>query len=203
MAIRIQPRRIGQDLRVCGEATGVPILPTVLPQDGQGVTTIFTIPIGVCERENMLMPTTQDGRPVYLEHLGKVDLTALYKITSQERMLTNLAVEYEKVSDPRLPACSRKAGKLLETCCTIMDLKGVGITSVPSVYGYLKSASIISQDYYPERLGKLYVINAPWGFSTVFGVVKGVLDPGMFPSSVLMMESKADVSQSPSTKSMS
>lgn len=25
-----------------------------------------------------------------------------YKITSQERMLTNLAVEYEKLADPRL-----------------------------------------------------------------------------------------------------
>jgi len=92
-------------------------------------------------------------------------------------MLQNLAVEYEKVGDPRLPACSRKAGALLETCCTIMDLKGVGISRVSSVYGYVKLASAMSQNYYPERLGKLYLINAPWGFSTVFSVVKGWLDP--------------------------
>jgi len=86
-------------------------------------------------------------------------------------------VEYEKVADPRLPACSRKAGKLLETCCTIMDMKGVGVGRIPSVYGYLKSVSAISQDYYPERLGKLYIINAPWGFSSVFSFVKSFLDP--------------------------
>ena len=92
-------------------------------------------------------------------------------------MLQNLVVEYEKLADPRLPACSRKAGQLLETCCTIMDLKGVGISKVSSVYGYVKQASAISQNYYPERLGKLYLINAPWGFSSVFGVVKGFLDP--------------------------
>ena len=92
-------------------------------------------------------------------------------------MLQNLVVEYEKVADPRLPACSRKSGQLLETCCTIMDLKGVGITKVSSVYGYVKQASAISQNYYPERLGKLYLINAPWGFSSVFSVVKGFLDP--------------------------
>lgn len=101
----------------------------------------------------------------------------MYKITTGDRMLQNLVVEYEKVADPRLPACSRKAGKLLETCCTIMDMKGVGVTRIPSVYGYVKQASAISQDHYPERLGKLYIINAPWGFSSVFSVVKGFLDP--------------------------
>lgn len=101
----------------------------------------------------------------------------MYKITTPERMLQNLAVEYEKLADPRLPACSRKAGNLLETCCTIMDLKGVGLTKVSSVYSYVKQASAMSQNYYPERLGRLYLINAPWGFSSVFSVVKGFLDP--------------------------
>ncbi|EXJ88913.1 hypothetical protein A1O3_01977 [Capronia epimyces CBS 606.96] len=121
--------------------------------------------------------TDKDGRPVYIEQYAKIDLTAMYKITTAERMIQNLVVEYEKVADPRLPACSRKAGKLLETCCTIMDMKGVGVSKIPSVYGYLKSVSAISQDYYPERLGKLYIINAPWGFSSVFNFIKGFLDP--------------------------
>lgn len=114
---------------------------------------------------------------MYIEQLGKVDLNALYKITSQDRMLQNLVVEYEKVADPRLPACSRKAGHLLETCCTIMDLKGVGISKASSVYGYVQAASNVSQNYYPERLGKLYIINAPWGFSGIFSVIKRFLDP--------------------------
>src|SRR5450432_3287560 len=100
------------------------------------------------------MPWTdkcQDGRPVYIEQLGNIDLAAINKITTGERMLQNLAVEYEKLADPRLPACSRKAGQLLETCCTIMDLKGVGLNRVSSVYAYVKQASALSQNYYPER----------------------------------------------------
>jgi hypothetical protein len=109
--------------------------------------------------------------------LGKIDLVAMRNITTDERMLQNLVVEYEKLADPRLPACSRKSGFLLETCCTIMDAKGVSLVNAPSVYGYLKSAAAISQNYYPERLGKLYIINAPWGFSSVFSVVKRFLDP--------------------------
>ncbi|KJZ77290.1 Sec14 cytosolic factor [Hirsutella minnesotensis 3608] len=121
--------------------------------------------------------TDKDGRPIYIESFSNIDLTAMYKITSSERMLTNLAVEYERLADPRLPACSRKADKLLETCCTIMDLKGVGISKMTQVYDYVKKVSVISQNYYPERLGKLYVINSPWGFATVWSVVKGWLDP--------------------------
>ncbi|KAI6365699.1 cytosolic factor, phosphatidylinositol/phosphatidylcholine transfer protein [Pyricularia grisea] len=121
--------------------------------------------------------TDKDGRPVYIEQLGNADITAMNKITTQERMLTNLAVEYERVADPRLPACSRKAGHLLETCCTIMDFKGVGISKASQVYGYVRAASNMSQNYYPERLGRLYLINTPWGFSGVWGIVKGWLDP--------------------------
>ncbi|KAF7562547.1 hypothetical protein G7046_g1609 [Stylonectria norvegica] len=121
--------------------------------------------------------TDKDGRPIYIETLGSIDLTAMYKITTAERMLQNLAVEYERLADPRLPACSRKAGTLLETCCTVMDLKGVSLTRIPQVYTYVRQASVVSQNYYPERLGKLYLINAPWGFSTVWSVMKGWLDP--------------------------
>lgn len=114
---------------------------------------------------------------MYIEQLGNINLTEMYKITTAERMLQNLAVEYEKVGDPRLPACSRKVGHLVETSCSIMDMKGVGLSNGSSVYSYVKQVSAISQNYYPERMGKLYIINAPWGFSTIFAVVKGWLDP--------------------------
>ncbi|PHH52782.1 Sec14 cytosolic factor [Ceratocystis fimbriata CBS 114723] len=119
----------------------------------------------------------KDGRPVYIEELGQIDVASMYKVTTPERMLTNLAVEYERVADPRLPACSRKSGHLLETCCTIMDLKGVSITRIPQVYNNVQKASELSQNYYPERLGRLYIINSPWGFSGIWGVVKRWLDP--------------------------
>lgn len=101
----------------------------------------------------------------------------MYKITTAERMLQNLVVEYEKLADPRLPACSRKSGQLLETSCSILDLKGVGLSKISSVYGYVKQTAAISQNYYPERLGHMYLINAPWGFASVFSVIKGFLDP--------------------------
>jgi hypothetical protein len=63
--------------------------------------------------------TDKDGRPLYIEQLGKINLDAMRKITTDERMLSNLVVEYEKMADPRLPACSRKSGHLLETSCSV------------------------------------------------------------------------------------
>lgn len=121
--------------------------------------------------------TDIDGRPVYYEELGKVDLTKMLKITTEDRMLKNLVWEYESFTNNRLPACSRKAGHLVETSCTIMDLKGISISSVYNVIGYVRKASEIGQDYYPERMGKFYCINAPFGFATAFKLFKPFLDP--------------------------
>lgn len=39
---------------------------------------------------------------MYIEQLGKVDIDAMYKVTTQERLLQNLVNEYEKFADPRL-----------------------------------------------------------------------------------------------------
>jgi hypothetical protein len=77
---------------------------------------------------------------------------------------------------------------LIETSCTILDLKGVGLAKATQVYGYLQETSKIGQNYYPERmgtfilifysfLGKFYLLNAPWGFATVWSVIKRWLDP--------------------------
>ncbi|AET38158.1 phosphatidylinositol/phosphatidylcholine-binding protein Ecym_2428 [Eremothecium cymbalariae DBVPG len=121
--------------------------------------------------------TDIDGRPVYIEELGSVNLNEMYTITTQERMLKNLVWEYESFVRYRLPASSRQAGYLVETSCTILDLKGISISSAAQVLSYVREASNIGQNYYPERMGKFYLINAPFGFSTAFKLFKPFLDP--------------------------
>jgi len=119
----------------------------------------------------------KEGRPIYIERLGQVKMNELRKFTTEDRQLQALVYEYEKFEQERLPACSAAVGHMVETSCTILDLKGVGVKAFWDVKNYVQSASKISQDYYPERMGKFYIINAPWGFQTVFGIVKGYLDP--------------------------
>ncbi|KAF9040709.1 CRAL-TRIO domain-containing protein [Panaeolus papilionaceus] len=120
--------------------------------------------------------TDVDGRPVYIERLGKLDVKALYSITTQERQLQRLVLEYEKFLSERLPGCSKACGHPVETSCTILDLGGVGLTQFYRVKDYVMAASSIGQDRYPETMGKFYIINAPWAFTTVWAVIKPWLD---------------------------
>ena len=114
---------------------------------------------------------------MYIERLGMVNMTELRKITTEERQLRALVYEYEKFLLERLPACSKAVGHPVETSCTILDLKGVGIKAFWDVKGYVQQASNIGQNYYPETMGKFYIINAPWAFSTVWSIIKPWLDP--------------------------
>ncbi|KAJ7745414.1 CRAL-TRIO domain-containing protein [Mycena maculata] len=119
----------------------------------------------------------KDGRPIYIERLGFLDVKALYRATTQERQLKRFVLEYEKFLTQRLPACSAAAGHPVETSCTILDLNNVSLSNFYQVKDYVNKATSITQDHYPECMGKFYMINAPWGFSTVWNLVKGWLDP--------------------------
>lgn len=134
------------------------------------------------EEVNKLYPqfyhkTDKDGRPVYIEQLGNLDLNKLFKVTTPERLIQQLVYEYEKCINERMPVCSELYNKLIETSCTIMDLKNVGIGQFWKVSSYVQQASKIGQYYYPETMGRFYIINAPYIFTTVWSVVKAWLDP--------------------------
>ncbi|RPD62159.1 hypothetical protein L226DRAFT_546034 [Lentinus tigrinus ALCF2SS1-7] len=121
--------------------------------------------------------TDKEGRPLYVERLGLLDVNALYKITDPDRQLKRLVYEYEKFLHERLPACSKMVGYPVETSCTILDLYNVSLMSFFKVRDYVLQASRIGQDRYPETMGKFYIINAPWAFSGTWNIIKPWLDP--------------------------
>ena len=57
-----------------------------------------------------------------------------------------------------------------------MDLQNVGIGQFYRVKDYVMQAAAIGQDRYPESMGKFYIINAPYLFSTVWAFIKPWLD---------------------------
>ncbi|WVF71730.1 hypothetical protein IAT40_006538 [Kwoniella sp. CBS 6097] len=124
--------------------------------------------------------TDKEGRPVYIEQLGKLDITKLYALTTQERQLKHLVSEYEKFLKDRCPACTKESGHLVQTSCTILDLYNAGISSFYKVKDYVSAASGIGQNNYvcgsPETMGHMFIINAPYLFSTVWSLIKPWLD---------------------------
>lgn len=116
------------------------------------------------------------GRPVYYEHLGSINIKMLYKITNPERMLKYHVYEYEKLLNNKLPASSIVMNKRITQTCTILDLKGIHLTELGSVYSVVKNIINVSQDYYPEILGKMFIINSPLLFTATWNIIKGLLD---------------------------
>ncbi|KAJ3337448.1 cytosolic factor, phosphatidylinositol/phosphatidylcholine transfer protein [Gonapodya sp. JEL0774] len=117
-----------------------------------------------------------EGRPIYVEHFDKLNYTAMFKVTTEKRFMQNHVLEFEKFLRQRLLAVSWKSGRHIEQSCTILDLKNVALSQFPQVRSVVGTISEISQDYYPETLGKMFVINAPRFFTTVWAVVKMFLD---------------------------
>lgn len=48
--------------------------------------------------------------------------------------------------------------------------------ATPTVYRFMKLAASITQDNYPETLGKMFIINAPMLFSVIWAVAKAFID---------------------------
>ncbi|KAF5839566.1 CRAL-TRIO domain-containing protein [Dunaliella salina] len=118
------------------------------------------------------------GRPVYIQLLGKVNVEAMKKVTNEQRMIKFHIQEYERCGRVILPVCSRLAGRNIDQTFGIMDVKGVGLSHFTGeVKRLLGLITKYDQDNYPEMLGHICVINAPWVFRTIWAVVKGYLDP--------------------------
>ncbi|GAB2280777.1 hypothetical protein Dimus_015402 [Dionaea muscipula] len=61
-----------------------------------------------------------------------------------------------------------------EKFLAIADLQGWGYSN-SDVHAYIASLSIL-QDYYPERLGKLFIVHAPSIFMAVWKVIYPFID---------------------------
>lgn len=116
------------------------------------------------------------GRPVYIEHFGKFNLNGLMAVTSMERMKTRLIVEYEKLLDSRFPACSQNSNTTIELSCTILDMKDVSVWGATKLYSFIREITQIGQNYYPEVMGKMMIVNAPYMFSGIWKIVSGMID---------------------------
>jgi hypothetical protein len=120
--------------------------------------------------------TDKEGRTIYIEQMKNLDFNKLMDITTVERLTKKHIREYEKFTQYRLVACSLKKGSNVENGLTIIDLKGVPLSQFNQVRKIIALLSTISSDYYPETMGKMFVINAPMLFTAVWSVVKQMLD---------------------------
>jgi len=116
--------------------------------------------------------TDKQGRPLNIQTFGNVDLNKLYNHCTPERHWQTVIVNAESLLREVLPAACRKEGKEVEGALFIIDLQGFGLGKFWHMKSLIRNSFQISQDYYPESLGKVAVINAPSTFTVIWNAVK-------------------------------
>ena len=114
---------------------------------------------------------------MYIERTGQLNVDTLFKNTTKDRIVRYYVREYERQRHYLHPICCAVAGKKIESEVTIVDLKG-GSSSLlsPAVQGFVQVASELCQEYYPEFLSELFVVNGSWIVKAGWWIVKGFLD---------------------------
>lgn len=124
-----------------------------------------------------LHKTDKYGRPFYIERIGVLSVDELFKRTTKERIIQYYIREYEKLRLIVHTSCSIAAGQKIEKGCTVLDMLGGGSSLLtPKVYGFVKIATSICQDYFPEMLGIMFIVNTSWLLQTGWMIIKPFMD---------------------------
>ncbi|KAL4423649.1 hypothetical protein ABPG75_000950 [Micractinium tetrahymenae] len=119
----------------------------------------------------------REGRPIYVQQPGKMDTDQLWKFTTLERCVRYHLQQQERYWRIIAPAASVARGRRHEQSLVLIDMDGVGISTLTSeVRNIMGTIMKIDQDYYPELMWKACLVNVPVSFRVIWSMVKHFMD---------------------------
>jgi len=119
------------------------------------------------------------GRPVFYERTGLIskNFSELKKDIPTEDILVSRHVRVMELEMIRLVHQSHKHHKFVSKINIVFDLAEMDVT--PDMMGiqFLRKMLHIDQNYYPETLQKMFIINAPWFFTAIWALISPWMDP--------------------------
>jgi len=129
----------------------------------------------------------KEFHPVYIERIGLTNSKLLVKHVSFNTLFCVKIQANEMMGKHIMPECSEKAGKNIDTLTVIMDCTGLGMQhfNLPALK-LLGDLTQIDVKYYPERLNKIYWVNAPRIFTMFYDFGKTFFDERILSKVVIV-----------------
>ena len=119
---------------------------------------------------------SKDNQPVSFEFRKYFNETELIKIP--DKIFTELNLKlFEDEIKVMFPLLSKKAGKRIDKINLVFDLKDAALSQYfnSQVQDRFYAFTKMLQDYYPENLGKIQILNPPFIFYGLFTLLKPFL----------------------------
>jgi len=116
----------------------------------------------------------KQGRPIYYEKTGKLLCEALSQLITIEEFVNSHVVGFEHMFNLCFES-SQKHGRVIDCVTAVLDLEGLGIghrIAIP----FLSACSAHDAKYYPHKVAKVLVLNAPWAAHMLWPAVSVFVD---------------------------